>query len=262
MRIEERLKEGVARHGAYPAVIAGRVSHSYTELDLKSERLAAALRNGGVAHGDRVVLFMDDGWEAVVSVFAVLKAGGVVVPVAADATAGTLGTTLQETQPIAVATQSRLAALVATALPSALSVRLVVLAGGDRARAGSTCISFEEAVERVGRVPSVAVAGSDADPAAVFGGQARFSHRQLAEDAAGAALAGEAIVLSSIAERAGFSRLVAAIDTGSAMMVRSRFVHAAAVERRTADISRREAAHGVATLRDAGLAGATPVFQG
>jgi acyl-CoA synthetase (AMP-forming)/AMP-acid ligase II len=261
MRIEERLRESVARHGAYPAVIAGRASYSYAELDLKSERLAAALQQGGVGHGDRVALFMDDGWEAVVSAFAVLKAGGVVVPVGADAAAGTLCTTLQKQRPVAIATQSRLASLVAAALSSVHSVRLVVLAGGDRAGAGGTCISFAEAVGRIGRMPTVAAGGVDTDPAVVIGDEPPLTHRQLAEDAAGAAIAGDGFMLPSLAERAGFSRLVAAIDAGSAMMAHARFVREAEADRRAAEMPRREPPFGVSRLLDATIAGGTPVFQ-
>ena len=261
MRIEERLKESVARHGAYPVVIAGRASHSYAELDLKSERLAAALEGGGVGHGDRVALFMDDGWEAVVSTFAVLKAGAVAVPVDASTSAVDLSAMLQKQQPVAVATQSRLAALLATAVATALSVRLVVLAGGDRARAGDTCISFEEAVGRIGRVPSLAPAGSDADAAVVIGSEAPISHRQLLEDAAAVAPAGEGIVLPPLAERAGLSRLLAAIDAGSSMMVRSRLVPEVTADRRTA-APRDESRFAVARLLDAAAAvGATPALQ-
>ena len=148
-----------------PAIVAGRARHSYAELDLKSERLAAALQAGGVTRGARVVVFMDDGWEAVVSLFAVLKAGGVVVPVGSGADGRRAFTrSLQKDQPVAIVTQSRLAAMVAAAIASVWSVRLIVLAGGDRARTGGTCISFEEAVGRIGRVTPVAARGQRQRP--------------------------------------------------------------------------------------------------
>ena len=159
MRIEERLKESAARHGAHPAIVAGRAGHSYAELDAKSDRLATALQAGGVTRGARVMVFMDNGWEAVVSLFAVLKAGGVVVPVGTGASAGALSEKLHKGQPVAIVTQSRLAAMVAAAIASVWSVKLIVLAGGDRARTGGTCISFEETVGRMGRATPVAARG-------------------------------------------------------------------------------------------------------
>ena len=261
MRIEERLRESAAgQGGAHPAVVAARGSHSYTELDCKSERLAAALQAGGVRRGDCVMMFMDDGWEAVVSVFAVLKAGGVLAPVGAGATAAALSEALQEGQPVAIVTQSRLATMVAAAISSVWSVRLIVLAGGDRARAGGTCISFEEAVTRVGRVAPLATPGADTDPAAQFSGEAPLTHRQIAEDTTAAANCGEGILLPPLAERSGFSRLLAAIDGGRTMIARLPFVHNEA-ERRIVDV--RPAAPRLRILGSANtaMAGATPVFQ-
>ncbi|BCW35861.1 long-chain-fatty-acid--CoA ligase [Arthrobacter sp. StoSoilA2] len=54
---------------------------SFRELDTASTNLAAALRDGGVAAGDRVMLFSENRWEWVVSYHAILKAGAVVNPV-------------------------------------------------------------------------------------------------------------------------------------------------------------------------------------
>ncbi len=261
MRIEERLKESVARHGAEPAIVGGRACHSYAELDLKSERLAAALQAGGVQRGARVAMFMDDGWEAVVSFFAVLKAGGVLVPVDAEATAGGLSERLRKERPVAVVTQSRLAAMVAAAIASAWSVRLIVLAGGDRARAGGTCISFEETVGRIARVPPLAAAGDDGDPAVVFAGEAPLSHCRLAEDAAAAAIADDGIALPPLADRAGLGRLLAAVDAGRTMIVGARYVRESEAERRGGERRPAESPFGVAGLFEGKMAGGVPALQ-
>ncbi len=260
MRIEERLRESAVRYGAHPAIVAGRTGHSYAELDLKSERLAAALQAGGVARGQRVVLFMDNGWEAVVSAFAVLKAGGVVMPVGTDTTAGALSESLQKSRPVAVITQSRVAAMVAAAIAPVLSVKLIVLAGGDRARAGGTCISFEETVGRVGRVAPLASAGGDGDQAVIVAGEAPLTHDQLAADAARAAPAGDGIVLPPLTERAGLGRLLAALDVGCTMVVRGLFAHE---DERRRIVERRstESAFGISGMLDTMMAGGAPVFQ-
>ena len=57
----------------------------------------------------------------------------------------------------------------------------------------------------------------------MFGGEAPLTHRQLAEDAAGAAVPGDGIALPPLAERAGLSRLLAAVDAGRTMVARSLF---------------------------------------
>jgi acyl-CoA synthetase (AMP-forming)/AMP-acid ligase II len=259
MRIEERLRESAARQGAQPAIVAGRVGHSYAELDAKSDRLAAALQAGGVTRGARVMVFMDNGWEAVVSLFAVLKAGGVVVPVGTGASAGALSEKLHKGQPVAIVTQSRLAAMVATAIASVWSVKLIVLAGGDRARTGGTCISFEETVGRMGRVTPVAAAGAGDDPAVMFGDEAPLTHEQLAEGAAATGFPDDGIVLPPLTERAGLSRLLAALAAGRTMVAHSLFAQEderRIVERRSAD-----GAFGMSKPLDAAVAGAAPAFQ-
>lgn len=52
---------------------------SYRELNDLSDRLAAALAAQGVKKGDRVVIFMPNSAQFVISYYAILKAGGVVV---------------------------------------------------------------------------------------------------------------------------------------------------------------------------------------
>jgi long-chain acyl-CoA synthetase len=260
MRIDQRLRESAARHGAHPAVVAARVCHSYAELNLKSDRLAAALQAGGIGRGDCVAVHMDDGWEAVVTVFAVLKAGAVIAPIAAEASAGELANALLQVQPAAVATQSRLAAAVSAAIAPVPSVRLVVLAGGDRARGGGTCISFEEAVGRIGHQVLAADAGSGADEAVLIAGEAALSHRELIAQAAAVSAVEDGMVLPPLARRAGLGRLLAAVDAGCLMVVQSHFGREAESDRRIVAM-RAGSASGLGRLSHS-LAGDVPAFQG
>lgn len=217
MRIEEWLRAGAARHGVQAVLVAERGRRSYAELDRKTERLAAALQTGGVARGVAVALFMDDGWEALVSFFAVAKAGGIAVPVASGTSAGELAGVLADSRPLAVVTQARLAAAVAAAIAPVRSIRLVVLAGGDRTRGGGTCIPFEDVVERVGPVPPLAAAGDDSDVAVLVDGDA-LSHRRIVDEAARAAVTADGMILPPLAERSGIVRLLAAIAAGRSMV--------------------------------------------
>src|SRR5690606_17304823 len=75
MRIEQLLRDGAETHGAKPALVAGRVAYTFTDVDRKSDRLAAALVQRGLTPGSRVALFLDHSVPAIVSVFAILKAG-------------------------------------------------------------------------------------------------------------------------------------------------------------------------------------------
>ncbi len=217
MRLEDHLKLAVARHGQRVAVMGPRGQHTYAELDLKSERLAEALQHRGVARGSRVVTFMDEGWEAVVSFFAVLKAGGVVCPVAASAPYEALAAAVDRDQPVAIVTEARLAGTVASAIDRSNVVRLIVLAGGDRARATDTCLSFEETVGRMAREPQLLSGGEDTDIAVLPSKEASLTHRQIADDAAGVSVPEACMTMLSLARPNGPRDLVAAIDAGATL---------------------------------------------
>src|SRR5689334_4773781 len=77
MRVEHFLTESARRSPDKTALIAGGTRMSFAELDRASDAVARALVARGIRRGDRVVIFLDNCWEAVVSIFAVLKAGAV-----------------------------------------------------------------------------------------------------------------------------------------------------------------------------------------
>jgi long-chain acyl-CoA synthetase len=81
------LVTAAARRGAdHPAIIDGASGArvSWAELDAAVDAGAAALLAAGLAPGDRVVLRLPTSLALCGGVFAVLRAGGVAVPVAAD----------------------------------------------------------------------------------------------------------------------------------------------------------------------------------
>ena len=82
--LQEILLTAVARHPERTALVAGDARLSYREVADYACRLAQALRACGVERGDRVVIFMDNGWRCAVSIFGVLLVGGVFVTVNAQ----------------------------------------------------------------------------------------------------------------------------------------------------------------------------------
>ena len=236
MRLEEFLDQSAGRLGQKVAIVVGPTRHSYAELDQKSHRLAAALAERGVKSGDRVVVFMDNSFEAVVAIFAALKAGAAVVPVDPTVGAETLAFVFDDSRARAVITQARLASVAADAMRDAATVRLVVLVGGDRAAGGDTCVCFEDVVNRTGPLPALGPAGGDDDPALVAYASAPpglvepalVSHREIAEVIDEAVLPREggddAVVLRapSIATAPRLVRLMAAIKTGATLVLERR----------------------------------------
>ncbi|GAA4110901.1 class I adenylate-forming enzyme family protein [Aminobacter aganoensis] len=121
MRLEQFLRDSARLRGDKTALIARDARLTYAQLDSLSDRLAGALGDLGIGRGDRVLVFMDNCWEAAVSVFAIAKAGAVFSPVNPSTKADKLDFVIGNCRARAVLTQARLLPVVTEAL-----------AGGDR----------------------------------------------------------------------------------------------------------------------------------
>ncbi|MDA8087226.1 MAG: AMP-binding protein [Nitrospiraceae bacterium] len=73
--VNEFLEHSAALYPDKTALVHAGNRYTYAWLDAASNKLAAALLAEGVRRGDRVAIFMDNCMEAVVSIFAALKAG-------------------------------------------------------------------------------------------------------------------------------------------------------------------------------------------
>ncbi len=81
MQLETFLEHSAAREPGKIALVCGQQRLTYAEIEAASNRLAHGLIAAGVARGDRVAVYLDNSVEAVLSIFAILKAGGVFVMV-------------------------------------------------------------------------------------------------------------------------------------------------------------------------------------
>lgn len=83
VQFQRLLHEGLSltaqRHPEKTAVIVGNETYTYEQLDDCSSRLAKALHDRGLGKGDRAAIYMENGWACVVSIYGILKAGGVFV---------------------------------------------------------------------------------------------------------------------------------------------------------------------------------------
>ena len=77
MQIEEFLEHSARRVPGKAALVCGMHRWTYRELDRFANRLAHDLIAAGIRRGDRVAVFAANSLEAVVAVFAILKAGGI-----------------------------------------------------------------------------------------------------------------------------------------------------------------------------------------
>ena len=85
MKAERLLHEAFWRRGesaetqARPALVADGRRYTYGELLESARRLATALHERDLRRGDRVVIALENSWACVVSIYATLIAGGVIV---------------------------------------------------------------------------------------------------------------------------------------------------------------------------------------
>jgi long-chain acyl-CoA synthetase len=129
MRVEDFLRESARRHGDKTALSAGGRRLSYARLDDLSDRLAASLVARGVTRGDRVLVFMENSWEAAVAIYAILKAGGVFSPINPSTKADKLAYVMSNCRATAVITRGKLAPVAEAAMAKAECVRFAIVAG-------------------------------------------------------------------------------------------------------------------------------------
>lgn len=122
MRIEQFLIDKAASHPQKVALVTERRRLRYEELDDLSSRLACALVKNGVKRDDRVLVFMDNCWEAAVSIFAVMKAGATFSPINASTKADKLAFILANCEASAILTQAKLMPVVAEAVAGKSSI--------------------------------------------------------------------------------------------------------------------------------------------
>ena len=162
MRVERFLADSANLHPGKTALVAGSKRMTFAELDLASDRLAAALVTHGLKRGDRAIIFMENCWQAVVGVFAVLKAGGVFVPLNPSTKADKLAYVINNCRAGVLLTQARLMTAANAALSQSPSIQFCVIAGSKEKLTQTTHVAFEDALNATAGRP-LPEAGIDLD---------------------------------------------------------------------------------------------------
>jgi len=146
MRLLHNLLERTAQRAPdkIALVVAGQ-RFTYAQIDSEASRLARGLRARGVARGDRVAIFADNGVEVVVSIFAALKAGAVFMPVNSLTKGDKLAYLLNDSRAACLVTTQALREIWERALANNESVRACVVSGLP-AHDGNERLSSYEAV--------------------------------------------------------------------------------------------------------------------
>ncbi len=131
MLVQEFLEKSAARLPEKVCLVCDGRRWRYAEVDACANRLAHALRDAGLERGDRVVVFLPNSVEAVVGIFATLKAGGTFVVVNPTTKERKLAYILDNCRASALLCSGRQQELAATLLSEVPSLRTVVLTGKE-----------------------------------------------------------------------------------------------------------------------------------
>jgi long-chain acyl-CoA synthetase len=119
------------------ALVCGKRRVTYRELDTQANRLAHALREAGVERGDRVTILLESSPEAVIAIFAALKAGGVFMVLHPSTKRDKLSFLFEDAEPAALITDGARLREAAGAIEVSTSLRRVVSTDGETSSAGS-----------------------------------------------------------------------------------------------------------------------------
>ena len=163
MRFEQFLRRSADRFPDKTALVASGKRLTYSQLDELSDELAQGLVERGIGRGDRVVLFLDNSTEAVVSVFAVLKAGAVFSPVNPSTKADKLAYILNNCRARGLITQQKIAAVAADAVETSPSVCVTIVADGEAAPQIAGFVHWSDALRAPTFVRLTGQSGIDID---------------------------------------------------------------------------------------------------
>lgn len=98
-KLVDVLKQYAASCPNKEAVVQGKWRLSYAQLDTLTDQLAQALQRDGVSSGDRVGVLLDNTPNFILAYVAILKVGGIVVPLNPSTTLDILFYTIQNCSP-------------------------------------------------------------------------------------------------------------------------------------------------------------------
>jgi len=125
MLVQHFLETAAAQHPHKTALICGKQRMPYEQINELSNRLARSLVELGLPRGGRVAILLDNSVEAVVSLFATLKAGGIFIVLNPTLKSRKLGFILKDSGARAVIARIRNAHTVREAI-SGTSVQHVI----------------------------------------------------------------------------------------------------------------------------------------
>jgi amino acid adenylation domain-containing protein len=129
LQVERFLEESAQRSPGKIALVSGDRRTTYQQIDQDANRLARGLIGAGVRRGDRVAIFLENSVEAVVAVFAALKAGAVFMVVNPTTKSSKLAFILNNSRAAALITDGRRLPLARELAARTPHIRTTIVAG-------------------------------------------------------------------------------------------------------------------------------------
>ncbi len=137
MQLEAFLELSAGRFPDKIALVCNDRRLSYQELDQQSNRLAHALIRQGVQRGDRIAIHLENSVEAVLSIFAILKAGAVFLMSNPTTKADKLAYILNNCRAVALITDAKKLHELQPCWTQTPHLKSIFVAGTDAADAGA-----------------------------------------------------------------------------------------------------------------------------
>ena len=234
------------------ALVCGARRLTYAELDAHSNTLAHHLVAAGVARGDRVLIFADNGPEPVIAFWAALKANAVASVVNPQTKSEKLGYLLGDCKPAALIAGQALCGVFAGPAATCRSLKQVVVCGtidDDRLARLPSALRWEEALaghDRAQAPPRACIdidlasiiytSGSTGDPKGVM-----LTHRNMIAACTSIVslleIDDEEVILSvlPLAFNYGLYQMIMAASTGARLVLERSFAFPAHILQRIVD---------------------------
>ncbi len=148
--LHDYLAQSARRLPEKIALVAAGERVTYAELDRMADALADSLIRSGVERGGRVLVFAENGTEAVVSFWAALKANATVSMINPQTKTDKLAYMLNDSGASALVTHGKLAPIFKPAAARAPNLRTMFIAGGgDTTGVQQKVVPYEAAIARV-----------------------------------------------------------------------------------------------------------------
>jgi amino acid adenylation domain-containing protein len=131
VQVETFLERSAEKSPEKTALVCGSRRLTYIEIERQSNRLAHALIRQGVRRGDRVAVQLENSPEAVVAVFAILKAGAIFLVIHPSTKAEKLAYILNDCRACALVTDSARIAGLEQQLSGLSHLKSIVLADAE-----------------------------------------------------------------------------------------------------------------------------------